>query len=214
MKDSGIDWIGKIPAHWEVSRVKYTGSLKYGLGDPPVLNDTGLPILRATNIQRGRIVEDGLVYVLKEDMPKGKDVILKQGDIIIVRSGAYAGDVAIIQKIWEGALGGYDIIFTPDKINSLFFMYSFLSLYILNYQLLLLRFRAAQPHLNTIDIGNILILLPPIHEQEKIADYLDDKIKKTTNIITEKRQSIETMRAYKKSLIYEYVTGEKRVSAK
>jgi type I restriction enzyme S subunit len=60
-------------------------------------------------------------------------------------------------------------------------------------------------------VGNILILLPPIHEQEKIADYLDDKIKKTDNIIAEKRQSIETMRAYKKSLIYEYVTGKKRV---
>jgi type I restriction enzyme S subunit len=211
MKDSGIDWIGKIPAHWEVTKVKYTGLLRYGLGEPPLLNETGLPIIRATNIKRGKIIEDGLVYALKEDIPKGKDVILKQGDIIIVRSGAYAGDAAIIPEKWEGSLGGYDIIFTPNKIYPVFAMYSFLSLYILNYQLLLLRSRAAQPHLNTIDIGNLVILFPPVYEQEKIAEYVDDNISRIDIVISEKLQSIETMRAYKKSLIYEYVTGKKRV---
>jgi type I restriction enzyme S subunit len=211
MKDSGIEWIGEIPAHWEVSKIKYTGFLKYGLSELPPLNDKGLPIIRATNIQSGKIIEEELVYALLEDIPKGKDVILKNGDIIIVRSGAYAGDVAIITQKWAGSLGGYDIIFTPNNIHPVFSLYSFLSLYILNYQLLLLRTRAAQPHLNIVDIGNLNILIPPLVEQQEIVAYLDDKIKTTDDIIAEKRQSIDTMRAYKKSLIYEYVTGKKRV---
>jgi type I restriction enzyme S subunit len=68
------------------------------------------------------------------------------------------------------------------------------------------------PAINESILINIKIILPPLAEQQEIAAYLDDKIKATDDIIADKRQSIETMRAYKKSLIYEYVTGKKRVA--
>jgi type I restriction enzyme S subunit len=211
MKDSGIEWIEKIPAHWEVSKVKYLGDMKYGLGEPPTLDDDGIPIIRATNIRSGELFEEDLIYARRKDIPANKDVVLKKKDIIIVRSGAYAGDVAIIPEKWEGSIAGYDIIFTPNKIDSFFVLFTFLSDYILKYQLLLMRSRATQPHLNTQDIGNLVILIPPKNEQEKIAMFLSINCKKIDGLISDKQTSIATIKSYKKSLIYEYVTGKKRV---
>lgn len=60
---------------------------------------------------------------------------------------------------------------------------------------------------------NILISVPPLDEQQRIADYLDSKCAEIDNIITEKKQQIETIEEYKKSLIFEYVTGKKEVQA-
>jgi type I restriction enzyme S subunit len=211
MKDSEVEWIGKIPAHWEINRLKYYGLMKYGLGEPPEISESGLAIIRATNIQRGKIFSEEMIYVNPKDILKGKDVMLKTDDILIVRSGAYAGDVAIIPEEWKGALAGYDIIFTPLSINSEFLTYSLLSNYVLFCQLYPVRSRAAQPHLNVQDIGELRIVMPRVKEQIKICHFLDSKCAEIDHLISGKQESIRTMQDYKKSLIYEYTTGKKRV---
>jgi type I restriction enzyme S subunit len=61
-KDSGVEWIGEIPEEWEIRRLKYLGRIKYGLGQPPKEKLDGLPLIRATNIFRGRIDEKDMVF--------------------------------------------------------------------------------------------------------------------------------------------------------
>ncbi|GAB4323761.1 MAG: hypothetical protein Kow00127_16470 [Bacteroidales bacterium] len=111
MKDSGIEWLGEIPEHWEVKRLKYVGKIKYGLGQPPKQKAEGLPIIRATNVFRGMIDEKDLMYIDPDDIPYERDPILRTNDIIIVRSGAYTADSAIIPSKFDGAITGYDMVF-------------------------------------------------------------------------------------------------------
>jgi type I restriction enzyme S subunit len=97
----------------------------------------------------------------------------------------------------------------PSSKNNLDYLFYFL-LSIKN-NLLLQAVGGGQPNINQIIIKNGYCLLPPPNEQQTIVAFLDKKCGKIADIITAKLQSIETMRAYKKSLIYEYVTGKKRV---
>ena len=70
---------------------------------------------------------------------------------------------------------------------------------------------SAQPKLNKEDVKTIKIFIPPLDKQKQIVDYLDKKCKEIDNLIYDKQKQIEKMEQYKKSLIYEYVTGKKRV---
>ena len=211
MKDSGIEWIGEIPEQWHVSKLKRFSNIRYGLGEPPKLSEDGLPIIRATNIERGKIVTNNLIKAKIEDIPSAKDVVLKHGDILIVRSGAYAGDVALVSQEWEGTLAGYDMIISLFDINPKFTSYALLSDYILKAQLYLSRMRSAQPHLNAADVGKVQIVVPSLSEQQQIADYLDEKCAHIDSLIADKEKLIREFEDYKKALIYEYVTGTKEV---
>lgn len=211
MKDSGNEWIGEIPEQWDVSKLKRFSNIRYGLGEPPKLSEDGLPIIRATNIERGKIVTNNLIKAKIEDIPSAKDVVLKHGDILIVRSGAYAGDVALVPQEWEGALAGYDMIISLFDINPKFVSYALLSDYILKAQLYLSRMRSAQPHLNAADVGRVQVVVPSLSEQQQIVAYLDEKCAHIDSLIADKEKLIGELEDYKKSLIYEYVTGKKEV---
>ncbi|MEK7719390.1 MAG: restriction endonuclease subunit S [Bacteroidota bacterium] len=211
-KDSGVEWIGEIPEHWEVKRLKYLGRIRYGLGQPPKEKENGLPLIRATNVERGKIVEKDLVFVDPEDIPWERDPELKENDIIVVRSGAYTADSAIIPNKYAGSIAGYDMVFTPRTINPLFMSFALLSKYILFDQLYLLRMRAAQPHLNAEELGDTLVLCPPDEEQIFISEYIDSFSHKITTAISLKEQEIEKLKEYKASLIDAAVTGKIKVS--
>jgi len=158
MKPSGIERLGEIPAHWKILKLKYISNIRYGLGQPPREKEGGLPLIRATNVERGKIVEKDLLFIDPEDVPYGRTPILKEGEIIVVRSGAYTADSAIIPKKFEGAIAGYDMVVKARKINCKLLSYIFLSNYVLTHQLYVLRMRAAQPHLNSEELGQTFIV--------------------------------------------------------
>ena|ERR1035437_5112120 len=91
--------------NWTAKRLKYTARVDYGLGQPPALSETGIPILRATNVTRGKITSDGLIYAAKADLPLDRAPLLREGEILVVRSGAYTGDSALITNAWAGSQG-------------------------------------------------------------------------------------------------------------
>ena len=115
MRDSGVEWLGEIPAHWEVKRLKTIAEIRYGLGQPPKESPDGLPLVRATNVNRGRITEADMLYVDPRDVPPGRRASLSTREIIVVRSGAYTADSAIIPEKYEGAIPGYDMVLTVKK---------------------------------------------------------------------------------------------------
>ena len=96
LKPSGVDWLGDIPAHWEVRRLKSIARIRYGLGQPPAEMADGKPLIRATNVARGRILTKDLIFVDPEDVPAGRNAFLSEKEIVVVRSGAYTADSAIV----------------------------------------------------------------------------------------------------------------------
>ena len=96
LKDSGVEWLGGIPDGWDLVRIKSVARVRYGLGQPPPEKDGGLPLIRATNVSRGHILEHDMVYVDPQEVPQNREAFLSEGEIIVVRSGAYTADSAII----------------------------------------------------------------------------------------------------------------------
>lgn len=212
VRDSGVEWIGEIPEGWEVKRLKFVAKIRYGLGQPPKELKDGLPIIRATNVERGIIVEKGLLFVDPNAIPWDRNPLLKENDIIVVRSGAYTGDSARIPKKWEGAVAGYDMVMSPFRISSKFLSFAMLSNYVLHGQLYLLRMRAAQPHLNAEELGETIIICPTDNDELVIIEYIEAQSAKIDKAIALQERQIEKLKELKATLIDSAVTGKIKVN--
>ena len=205
--------VSKIPNGWRLQRLKSIADIRYGLGQPPAEQRDGVPMIRATNIDAGRILDEDLLLVDRDELPLNRDPYLKQDEIIVVRSGAYTGDSAIVPTKYVGAVVGYDMVVTVTRAEAKFIAYGLLSGYVLGGQMLLLTLRAAQPHLNAEELGSIIFALPPSRsEQQAIVMFLDAKLAEISSVDSIIGRQIETLVAYRKSLVHECVTGQRRVT--
>jgi type I restriction enzyme, S subunit len=212
-RPTGKAILPQLPAAWRLVRLKSVAAVRYGLGQPPAELESGVAMLRATDIDAGMIRTDNLLRVDPAELPKERKPYLKAGEIIVVRSGAYTGDSAIVPPELEGAVAGYDMVVTVTRASSRFVAYSLLSRYVLEGQLLLLTLRAAQPHLNAEELGSVLVALPPTRaEQEVIVAFLDRRLAEVRRIVTGIETQIATLTNYRKSLIHECVTGQRRIT--
>jgi type I restriction enzyme S subunit len=208
LKDSSIDWLGHIPAHWEVFLLKRIARIRYGLGQPPEESYQGLPLIRATNVTYGRITKNGMMYVDPEDVPASRGAELISGEILVVRSGAYTGDSAIVPEEYAGAIAGYDMVATVFKGYSPFIAWQILSSEIRDLQFGFYKLRAAQPHLNAEELKFTVIVFPPHLEQQEIATFLDKETSKIDALITKIREGIDRLKEYRTALIAAAVTGK------
>ena len=212
-EETGATVLPQIPAGWKLRRLKMVADVRYGLGQPPAELATGVAMIRATDIDAGIIRSDKLLRVDPEELPRERKPYLKAGEILVVRSGAYTGDSAIVPPELEGSVAGYDMVATVNRASPRFIAYSLLSRYVLEGQIFLLTLRAAQPHLNAEELGSVLIALPSTRaEQEEIAGFLDHKRSEINALTAQIGRQIETLLAYRKSLIHECVTGQRRVT--
>jgi type I restriction enzyme S subunit len=208
LKESGVECIGPLPSTWSVRRLKSLGSIQYGIGEPPKYVETGTPLIRATNISKGAILSEGLVYVNPDDIPAARIYWLKEGDILVVRSGAYTGDSAIVLNEYSGAIAGFDMVFRAASVVPMFVQYVLLSAYCKDAQIDIARARAAQPHLNAEELGNCLIVIPPVDIQESIVSFLNARCSKIDALIAKAGNVIQTLREYRSALITHAVTGK------
>jgi len=209
MKKSGVEWIGEIPEGWEVIKLKFISTIEYGLSQPPEKRDEGTALIRATNVKRGTISDVDLIFIDPRDITERKITYLQEGDIIVVRSGAYTADSAIIPLEYSGAIAGYDMVVHVNKKNSTdFIAYSLLADYILYAQMVLKSSRAAQPHLNKEELGTVLIALPPNKEQQEIAKFIKSNTGNIDTLMKKIESQITLLNEYKQSLITHAVTGK------
>jgi type I restriction enzyme, S subunit len=212
-KDSGIDWAGEIPEHWITIRLKYLGDIFYGLSQPPKYILEGTALVRATNVYRGTIKHEGLVFIDEAQLETEKKVKLNVGDIIVVRSGAYTGDSAIVTEEWENAIAGFDMILRPNsRVIPKFIATILLSSYVLDNQLLPLRIRAAQPHLNSEELGSVMVFLPSLGEQQEILEFLSIESKKIDMLTDATEKSIKLLKERRSSIITAAVTNQLEIS--
>lgn len=207
MKDSRIASLGEIPRHWDLAPLKRVARVRYGLGQPPPPSDSGIPVIRATNIDQGRIEQTGMMFARLQDIPIERAPLLAEGEILVVRSGANTGDSAIVPRQYEGAAPGYDLRVTVTDALPEFVAWSLLS-DPTRHQMDLMRGRAAQPHLNADQVANLQFPMPEMEEQASIARRLEH----LTSVINALRASLTSQLAllseYRQALITAAVTGQ------
>ena len=210
MRDSGIEWIGQIPEHWEVKRIKFIGKAENGLTYTP--NDVcdeseGTLVLRSSNIQDGKLAFNDNVYV--RSVPDSLKV--QVGDIIICSrngSASLVGKSALVEEDIDASFGAFMMRFRSS--NNSKYIHFLLTATISHYKQLF-----TTTTINQLTIGLINNIAMPFigdaAEQQAIADYLDEKCADIDSLIQTKLSKIDSLKEYKKSIIYEYVTGKREV---
>ena len=203
MKDSGIQWIGMMPAHWDCIRGKYI--LKYI--QKPVREDDGV----ITCFRDGEVTlrsnrrEDGFTMADKEIGYQGIDV----GDLVVHGMDGFAGAIGISDSRGKAS----PVLNVLDtKQNKRYIMYFLRSMaYSDVFMALATGIRVRSCDLRWNKLSELFYPIPPLEEQEAIVDYIDSILRRTDEVIAAKKEQLSTLEAYKKSLIYEYVTGKKEV---
>ena len=159
------------PKGWPMKALSALGaSVRYGLGQPPTFSPAGVPFIRATNISRGRIEAQNVLTVDPKSVPSGRDAFLRVGEVIVVRSGAYTGDVAQVTDRWSGSVIGYDLVVSPGpRLTGEFLEAYLLSPFIQNGYFANAKARAGQPHLNAEQLAATLVLDVPVDLQAYFA---------------------------------------------
>jgi type I restriction enzyme S subunit len=202
-KESGIDWLGKIPTSWNKSKLKYIGEARNGLTYSPddISDENGLLVLRSSNIKNEQLCFDDNVYVSKQV----DELMMREGDILICSrngSASLVGKSAIIPPNVNATFGAFMMRYRSniDKSYTLYLIRTTISQY---------KSRFATSTINQLTnamIGDMQIPVPPLDEQKAIAAYLDEKTGKIDELIVEKTKQVEDLRSFRTSVITEAVT--------
>ena len=208
MKDSGIPWIGQIPEDWKVVRLKNIAKCYGGLTySPDDINEKGILVLRSSNIQNGKLSFNDNVYVkVNNFMPVEKNDIL-----ICSRNGSreLIGKNAIITTDIKATFGAFMMIIRTSQNAK--YLHKILNSNIFNYYISsFLTSTINQLTKNNLDNIKFPFSIDP-NTQQQIVEYLDKRCEEIDNLIKIKQEKIEKLKEYKKSLIYQYVTGKKEV---
>lgn len=205
MKESGVDWIGEIPTTWSVLKFKHIATVKSNLVEPSQYMD--YPQVSPENIEKGsgRLLP---CQTVAEVGVESNNHLFYKGQII------YSKVRPILNKVTIAPFDGLcsaDMYPIETTINKKYLVYLMLSNVFLSQVKLVTENRVKMPKINQEEISRILLCCPDDEEQAKIVDYLDTKCSQIDTLIEIKQKKIETLEQYKKSLIYEYVTGKKEV---
>lgn len=218
MKESGIEWIGKIPMKWNVGKTLYALSMPItdGPHETPELFDKGIPFVSAEAVSCGNGVIDFehiRGYISQEFYEECcKKYVPKINDIYMIKSGATTGKVAIVDTDRKFAIWSPLAVFRcdPDKMNYMYLLY-FLQSDVYQKQVQDKWTYGTQQNIGMRSLEKLFVCFPSLDEQRNIADYLNEQCIRIEKNINERKLIIQKLKEYKKSLIYEVVTGKKEV---
>ena len=211
MKDSGIEWLGEVPEHWDVTRLKWLleGKLKYGANESAELDDDSLPrYIRITDFSDDGTLREETFKSLPED--KAFEYLLNEGDILFARSGATVGKTFQFKNYTGMACyAGYLIKATPDdnKMASDFLYYYTKSNAYENWKNSIF-IQATIQNIGADKYQNLPIPVPPLNEQALIIEYISMEAEKIQKHIAFIQKSIELLSEFRTTLISEIVTGK------
>lgn len=203
MKDSGIQWIGNMPAHWDVIRGKYI--LRYM--QKPVREDDGV----ITCFRDGEVTlrsnrrEDGFTMSDKEIGYQGIDV----GDLVVHGMDGFAGSIGISNS--RGKASPVLNVLDTDQCKRYIMYYLRSMAYSDVFLALATGIRVRSCDLRWNKLAELSYPVPPLDEQNAIVKHIDSVLSKADAVIADKKAQLATLDEYKKSLIFEYVTGKKEV---
>lgn len=215
MKNSGCKWASHIPVHWSIKRFKYL--LNYitdGSHFSPETVDEGYPYITAADV-RGL----GLDYQAAKKISNQDFIALqrtgcqpKVGDVLLVKDGATTGRIGMVTSDYPCVvLSSVAILRAPESMDCRYLRYLMESEFVQS-QIQASMAGSAMPRTVLSKIVNYLGIECPNDEQIRICKYLDEKCSNIDGIISQKEKQLEAIMQHKKSLIYEYATGKKRVT--
>lgn len=218
MKESGVDWIGLMPRNWKTIKIKFISWLKGRIGWDGLKStefiDEGPYLITGTDFINGEINWETCVHITEERFSEDELLHIKENDLLITKDGTI-GKLAIVRNCPNKVSlnSGVMIIRNLGKFEYIDkFLY-----YVLQSKQFELWYELSQSGNSTIrhlyqgQFYNFEFTFPNLFEQQQIANYLDEKCSKIDALISNKQEKIEKLNEYKKSLIYEYVTGKKEV---
>ncbi|EOA7301038.1 restriction endonuclease subunit S [Enterococcus faecium] len=210
MKDSGIEWIGEFPFHWEKTRIKNMASI--GSGSTPKSSNEdyyngNINWIQSGDLYQKKYIEDTSRKITNKAIKEVSALKFYDAPFItIALYGASIGNVSI-SKI-DSTVNQAVAVIEPNNIS---IDYLFYLLTASKSGFLSLSVGGTQPNISQTIISNWIVPYPPMDEQNRIVEFLDVKTTQIDNLIDKKEQIITEIEAYKKTLIYEYVTGKKEV---
>ncbi len=212
MKDSGIAWVGEIPKGWKVIRLKYiTNSIGDGLHGTPNYDDLGtILFINGNNLGNRKIsITEKTNRLTEEEYKKCGVVKLDKRTLLMSLNGTY-GTLSMYdnEPIMLSKSVGYINVCNKETKE---YLYYFLQSSLAQNQMTISLAGTTIANLSLATVRNLKICLPSICEQQQIADFLDTKCSEIDALIADKKRQLDILTEYKKSLIYEYVTGKKEV---
>ena len=213
-KDSGIEWIGEIPEHWDIKKVKhitsYIGSGKTPRGGSEVYAEHGVLFLRSQNIYPDGLRLKEKTYIDKIMDHEMKNTRVKRQDVLLNITGASIGRASIVPDDFPKAnVNQHVCILRPFKMKVVpSLLLIIVTAKYLQSQIFMHQSGSSREGLNFERVANLRIALPPISEQEDICEYLMGNISDVNNLIKDIYANIVNLKSYRQSLIYEAVTGK------
>jgi len=187
MKDSGVEWIGKIPKHWEVKKLKYILKINNGQDYKHIVADDGYPVIGSGG-----------------EFAKASEYLYDGEVLLLGRKGTINKPLYFIGKFWTVDTMFYAVV--KNEYITKFMYYSSLSIPFNYYST-----STALPSMTQFNLNNHQVSIPSKQEQQEIIDFIENQISKIDNVIDLQQKQIDKLKEYKTSLIEAIVTGKVRV---
>ncbi len=216
MKDSGIEWIGDIPESWNVCKLRHIGVLQNGISKGGEYFGEGFPFVSYGDVYKNIALPKALSGLIQSSEAEQALYSVKKGDIFFTRTSETIEEVGFSsvceETIPHATFAGFLIRLRPINntldigYSKYYFRSSHHRIFLAKQMNIVTRASLGQPLLKSMPV-----LIPNKEEQTEISRYLDDKCSEIDRVIEKKEQLIAELESYKKSLIYEYLTGKKEV---
>lgn len=204
MKDSGIEWIGQIPKHWEIIRIGYI------LGEIDRRSITGMEESLSVSQVLGVVPSSQIAVPSTASTMVGQKIV-EPGELVLNKLKAHLG-VCFVSNYKGLVSPDYAVYKANEKVKSKLLEYVFhTASCIWEFKKYITGVGQGLSRLYTKDLFRINVALPDMLEQQQIVSYLDSKCSEIDSLIADKKRQLDILADYKKSLIYEYVTGKKEV---
>lgn len=218
MKNSGIEWIGDIPESWEVSSVRYIGQLQNGISKGGEFFGKGFPFVSYGDVYKNYELPHSVSGLIDTTEDERATYSVEYGDIFFTRTSETIEEVGFScvckRSIPNATFAGFIIRLRPfcadEKILTDYAKYYFRGEHIRAYLVKEMNL-VTRASLGQTLLKGMSVIVPPKSVQKEIAEYLDDKCADIDALVAKKQQYLTEIENYKKSLIYEYVTGKKEV---
>jgi len=221
LKNSGVNWLGNIPQDWETLKIKFLATEPDTIfidGDwieSPYIVKDGIRYLTTGNVGECVYKEQGAGFITQETFDELNCLKVYPEDLVISRLNEPIGRSCILPKDEEPfyVVAVDIVVLKPDKRHNKKYLMYVMNSPLYSHEASLMAKGTTMQRISRTMLGNIMLPIPPLKEQNAIAEYLDKKTSQVDALITFKQQKITELKEYKKSLIYEYVTGKKEVPA-
>lgn len=214
MKESGIEWIGMIPTHWGRAKVRqfavfFNGDRTSRYPKPEDFVNEGIPFLNSSNIDNDFVDTTDCKYITQEKYASLSGAKLQCGDIVYCLRGS-VGKCAVNNHLNEGTIASSLTIIRPISMNREYLLYCLLS-DVARHQTAQFTNGTCAANLSAENVSNYVIPVPPIREQAIIAAHIKNLSQQVLEIEDEKQNLISDLESFKRSLIFEVVTGKRKV---